>query len=282
MNTQDALKLLYQSAESFSHTAALDAQVLLAHILGKSRAWVLAYPEAQLDDEQTNHIEHACARLNTGEPLPYILGTWEFFGLQFIVTPDVLIPRPETELLVEQALSWLQSNPARRRAADIGTGSGCIAVSLAYQIPDLQGIATDISLAALQVAKQNILLYELGSRIHLVQADLFSGICPPSDKQFDLICANLPYIPHATLETLSVSRWEPHLALYGGQDGLDLIRRLLEEISDRLSPGGLLLLEIEACQGEAVETLAHNVFPTLIVSVLPDLEGRDRLVVIRR
>lgn len=279
MNIREAQRLLYQAVESLSPTASLDAQVLLAHILGKTRAWVLAHPDAELGEEQVIQLEQASARLGTGEPLPYILGSWEFFGLEFAVTPDVLIPRPETELLVEHALSWLRARPERRRAADVGTGSGCIAIGLASQIPDLQVIATDISPSALWVAKQNTLRYGLEQRIHLVQANLFAGFRPAYNMQFDLICANLPYIPERTLETLSVSQWEPRLALCGGDDGLDLIRRLLMEVPGNLSPGGMLLLEIEFSLGQAVVSLTRSVLPYASVSVLPDLAGHDRLVV---
>jgi release factor glutamine methyltransferase len=279
LNIRDAQRLLYQAVESLSPTASLDAQVLLAHILGKTRAWVLAHPDAKLDEEQVIQFEQASARLGTGEPLPYILGSWEFFGLEFTVTPDVLIPRPETELLVEHALGWLSARPGRRRAADVGTGSGCIAISMASQIPDLQVIATDISPAALRVAKQNTLHHGLEHRIHLVQANLFTGIRPTFNTQFDLICANLPYIPEHTLETLSVSHWEPRLALCGGDNGLDLILRLLMDVPDKLSPGGILLLEIESSLGQAVVSLVRSVLPDTSVSVLPDLAGHDRLVV---
>lgn len=279
MNIQDALRLLYQAVESLSPTASLDAQVLLAHILGKTRAWVLAYPDADLDEEQVIQLEQASARLGAGEPLPYILGSWEFFGLEFAVTPDVLIPRPETELLVEQALGWLKARPGRRRVADVGTGSGCIAISLASQILDLQVIAIDVSPATLRVAMQNTLRHGLEQRIHLVQANLFAGIRPPSSRRFDLICANLPYIPVRTLETLAVSQWEPRLALCGGDDGLDLIRRLLMDEPGNLSPGGMLLLEIERSLGQAVASLVKSILPYASIRVLPDLEGHDRLVV---
>jgi len=138
--------------QGVSETAFLDAQVLLAHVLGRNRAWVMAHPEATLTLEQRNQLKIALERLIVGEPLPYVLGCWEFYGLEFAVTPAVLIPRPETELLVEQALVWLEQHPGRRLAADVGAGSGCIAVTLARKIPDLEVLASDISLEALRVA----------------------------------------------------------------------------------------------------------------------------------
>ncbi len=279
MNTQDALKLIYRTTESFSQTALLDAQVILAHILNKTRAWVIAHPEAILNADQIAALEQFNTRLSAGEPLPYILGSWEFFGLEFTLTPEVLIPRPETELLVEEALSWLKAHPGRRHAIDVGTGSSCIAISLATHLADLHIIACDISESALWIAKKNTLRHRVEQRVHLVCADLLVGIQPPLNRPFDLICANLPYIPLPTLDDLRVSRWEPRLALGGGIDGLDLIRRLLNDIPDKLSPGGMLLMEIEYRQGHAVADLVSAAIQSADVRVLPDLAGHDRLVV---
>ena len=143
------------SLSSISDTPALDASVLLAHILNKPRTWVLAHPEITLTTDQQNQLNQALTRLECGEPFPYVLGHWEFFGLDFDITSDVLIPRPETELLVEKAVTWLQESPARRTVADIGTGSGAIAVSIAVNVRDVNILATDISKQALQVAQRN-------------------------------------------------------------------------------------------------------------------------------
>lgn len=261
-----------------SDTASLDSQVLLAFILGKPRAWVLAHPEAVLSPEQTHQLEIALARLENGEPLPYVLGHWEFYGLDFIITPDVLIPRPETELLVERSLEWLGAHPARRWIAEVGTGSGCIAISLAKQNPDLQVVTSDISLPALKVAQRNVIKHNVAERVHLVQSDLLRSIAPATDKRFDLICANLPYIPKKILKSLQVSRWEPNLALSGGEDGLDLFQRLLQQTPINLASGGCLFLEIEANMGDAIRSLSHDAFPQATVVVLQDLAGRDRLV----
>src|SRR6266487_1194296 len=133
------------SLASISDTPALDASVLLAHIVRKPRTWVLAHPELTLKTEEQNRLNASLARLESGEPFPYVLGHWEFFGLDFDITPDVLIPRPETELLVEKAIAWLQEYPGRRTVADVGTGSGAIAVSIAVNVPDINILATDIS-----------------------------------------------------------------------------------------------------------------------------------------
>jgi len=259
-----------------SESAALDAQLLLAHILGRSRTWVLAHPEVELTSEQTRRLEDGMARLLLGEPLPYVLGRWEFYGADFVVTPAVLIPRPETELLVETALVWLRANPGRRLAADVGSGSGCIAVSLAARSDDLCVLASDISLAALYVAQDNARRLGVAGRVHCMQSNLLPAVA----SKFDLICANLPYIPTATLAGLRVAQWEPRLALDGGADGLDWIGRLLEGAQRSLAAQGLLLLEIEASQGESACHLAQRAFPRAGVNLLRDLAGHDRLVCI--
>lgn len=184
-------------------------------------------------------------RLERGEPLPYVLGHWEFFGLDFDLTPEVLIPRPETELLVERAIPWLQSSSQRRSIADIGTGCGCIAVSIAKHISSGHILATDISSAALEVARRNANKHHVENQIEFIECD----ILPKSfsdERRFDLICANLPYIPTGKLRNLPIYGREPALALDGGDDGLDLFRRLLAIAPKRLAPGGRILLEIEA------------------------------------
>jgi release factor glutamine methyltransferase len=217
--------------------AGLDVQTVLAFVLDRPRSWVLAHPEFRLNADQIAQAGLWVERLVKGEPLAYLTGKREFFGLDFTITPHVLVPRPETELLVELALGWLCAHPDRRRAIDVGTGSGCIAAALTYHVPDLQVTAVDFSRAALRVARDNFKRLDLADRITLVQSDLLTGF----GRRFDLICANLPYIPTDTLPTLPVSRYEPRLALDGGERGLDVIQRLIDCVHERLSPGGLLL-----------------------------------------
>lgn len=249
---------------------------LLSHVTGQPRSWLLAHSEETLAPELLNRLNDALQRLWAGEPLPYVLGEQEFYGLTFHVTPDVLIPRPETELLVDAALAWLREHPARRRAADVGTGSGCIALTLASHIPDLLVTASDISPAALSVAAHNRAAHGLTGRVALTQADLFEGAV----VSFDLICANLPYIPTRQVDALDVARFEPRLALDGGAAGLEVIERLLAKLPIVLSPGGLALLEIEAGQGESALELARQYFPFADIHVQPDLAGHPRLLVI--
>ncbi len=276
-NLQALIQEIASDLASLSATPLLDAQVLLAHILDKPRTWLLAHPEADLPPEHEEALAQARRRLQNGMPLPYVIGHWEFYGLNFALTPAVLIPRPETELLVERALAWLGSHPACRLAADVGSGSGCIAVSLAVHTLDLHILAADLSLDALQLAGRNAITHGVAERLHFVQADLLSPlVCQPPALQ--MICANLPYIPSAALPGLAVSRAEPTLALDGGPDGLALIRRLLSQAQACLAPGGLILLEIEASQGQAALALGRAAFPSAQVSLHQDLAGLDRLV----
>lgn len=258
-----------------------DLQVLLAHTLGQTRTWVLAHPEATLSEGQKLAWQTGLGRLRRGTPLPYVLGRWEFFGHEFIVTPDVLIPRPETELLVETALDWAHEAGSKIRSCiDIGTGCGCIAISLAFRLPDLALTATDVSTAALAIAHANAEKFNLLERIDFLEADLLDHPAL-NHRRFDLIVANLPYIPTWTLRQLEVYDHEPPLALDGGPDGLRLIRRLLETAPQHLAEGGALLLEIEASLGKSAHELAHLAFPQADVKVLPDLSGHDRLLMIQ-
>ncbi len=258
----------------------LDAHLILAHILDKPRTWVAAHGDSLPTALQIDSAQKAFARLKKGEPLPYIIGHWEFFGLDFNVTKDVLIPRPETELLVEKAITWLQAAPERRTVADVGTGSGAIAVALAMHVPDARILATDISFAALKIAKHNAEKFHVHHKIDFLQCDLLpQHIDPlPTEEHFDLICANLPYIPTETLHNLSIYGSEPTLALDGGADGLDLYRRLLKLAPDWLAPNGKILLEIEATQGLKALSLAYDSFNNMNIQLHQDLAGHDRIL----
>ena len=287
MNTASLLEQIANRLRAVTDTPDLDAQVLVAHVMGKSRTWLAAHPESPLSGPRADSVAEAVSRLEAGEPLPYILGRWEFFSLEFEVTPDVLIPRPETELLVEQAIMWLQSRPVTAqsslRAADVGTGSGCISVALAHHVPDLRVLATDLSLAALEVARRNALKHRVADRVDFVQCDLLPPhpVPLPTESHFDVICANLPYIPTETLEHLPVFGREPTLALNGGHDGLDPIRHLLKIAPEWLAPNGLILLEIEAGHGLAALSLAYDSFDNATINLRRDLAGKERMIAIR-
>jgi release factor glutamine methyltransferase len=272
----DLQQVLCQQLSLLSETPLLDAQVLLARMVNKPRAWVLAHPEIVLSPDQQIGLDGALERLRRREPLPYVLGEWEFYDRIFSLTPQVLIPRPETELLVEEALKWLGNARPNRLACDVGAGSGCIAVTLAAHVPGLHLLAVDISLPALKVAASNAERYRVSQQIDFLQNDLLKGV----GGHFDLICANLPYIPTEKLRSLPIYGREPDLALDGGPDGLELIRRLLSHAPRNMTPGGLLLMEIEATQGDVVLELAGKIFPASNPRILTDLAGLDRLLVV--
>jgi len=257
----------------------LEARVLAAQVTHRPASWLLAHPESDLSPEQSAALETLLQRRLEGEPLPYVIGHWEFFGLDFDLTPDVLIPRPETELLVETAIAWAQiHNPLH--AIDVGTGSGCVAVTLAFHCPGLAVSATDISAPALAVARRNAEKHGVAERLSLVQCDLFPAGDAPSNT-FDLIVSNPPYIPTEIMKKTTVYGKEPTLALDGGTDGLAVISRLLDQATRRLSAAGLLLVEFESSLGAAVEADARRKFPLARTESRKDLLGLDRLLVVQ-
>ncbi len=272
-----ALRWAMSALAAVADRPAVEAELLLAALLGRPRPFLLAHPEAPLTAEQAARYTAWVVRRAGHEPLPYITGRVEFYGLEFTVTPAVLIPRPETELLVDEALAWLASRPAPR-AVDVGTGSGCIAVTLAVYMPTLRLVAVDLSRAALTVAQANSTRHGVAGQLLWVQGDLLT----PVGRPVDLIISNPPYVAESEWAALppSVQR-EPRLALLAGPEGLAALRRILAQAPARLRPGGLLLAEIGERQGQAAQALARAAFPRAEVVVLPDLAGRDRLLQIR-
>jgi release factor glutamine methyltransferase len=266
------LKQIQVQLKNQSDSPYLDSLVLLGHISGKSKSELLAHPSHQLSAKQNQSLTTAINQLKDGIPLPYVLGEWEFFNLRFTITPDVLIPRPETEGLVDLALRWLQNNSGKRSCLEIGTGSGCIAVSLAKSFPDLKIIATDISGLALQVAKDNAGKHGVLEQIQFLERDLFTGI----DQPYDLLVANLPYIPSDKLRSLAVYQTEPSLALDGGQDGLHYIKGVLKKAGQHLNPGGAIFLELDEDCGGAALALAKEIWPGITLHLDQDLSGQDR------
>ena len=246
--------------------------IIISHVLKKPKSWVLTHSEYAPQENETSTIQRKINQINKGVPLPYVLGTWEFFGKSYKVTPDVLIPRPETESLVEKAIEHLNKfNPAK--VVDVGTGSGVIAISLAEASPSSEVLALDLSYAALRVASENAVVHHQ-THIQFVQADLFT----PIRTKFDLIAANLPYIPSQTLNQLEISRWEPRLALDGGETGLEIIRQLLVQARDYLASPGVILLEIEASLGGETLEASKTAFPAAHCHLYQDLSGRDRII----
>jgi release factor glutamine methyltransferase len=229
----------------------LTADLLLAHALGWDRIFVLSRAEHVVSEEACIRFRDSIIRRIQGEPLQYLTGEKEFYNLTFRVAPGVLIPRPETEILVEKALNLIKHSLRQSvRFADIGAGSGCIAISIAHEIPSAIGWAVDISAAALQIARENAIRHKVGDRILLVQSDLLD--CFPRKEIFDLVLCNPPYIALGDYDSLpaEVRDYEPHEALFGGESGLDIYRRLIPEVFSRLVTGGRLLLEAGAGQAE--------------------------------
>jgi len=251
--------------------APLESELLLRHALKISRVQLYQDLNRELKPEQEKTFWKLVKRRLSGEPTAYITGHREFYGLDFYVDPRVLIPRPESELLVERALKLAQNRPIST-IAEIGTGGGAIAISLALNLPRAKIYAVDISAPALKVALFNCQKHEVLNRIYLLQGDLLD----PLPEPVDLIIANLPYVKEPELSRLT--DFEPRLALNGGADGLDKIRRLCRQVSYKLHPDGRLLLEIGQGQGSAVTTLLRSLFPSAKIEVMPDLGGIERVV----
>lgn len=251
------------------------AQALLAYVVGRGRAWLLAHADAPLSAADADRYRALLDRAAGGEPLAHLLGEREFYGLAFTITPDVLVPRPETEALVDALRAWAaRSGVAHPRIVDVGTGSGAVAVAAAVHVPAARVVAVELSGAALSVARGNAQRHGVSERVRFVQGDLLAALAGP----FDVIAANLPYINRDEIAALEVGRWEPWVALDGGVDGLELVRRLLAQAPARLAAGGLLVLEIGYDQGERTAALCQRAFPTANVTLQPDLAGLDRIV----
>ena len=262
--------------------ARLDAQVLLSHVLNVERSTLYAYPERTLTLAEEQHYLTLIERRSQGEPVAYLTGHKEFYRLDFLVDQRVLIPRPETELLVEAAFNACQSMLAAGRTpvvADIGTGSGIIPVTLAVLEPRLPYLyATDISAAALEVAYLNCLRHHVEQRVRLLHGDLLA----PLPEPVDILTANLPYVGTGEMDDLArdVLAYEPHLALFSGPDGLDLLQRFFTELqrSHKIAQGAVLLLEIGYRQREPLTSLLHELWPQATVTFKKDFAGWDRLL----
>lgn len=258
----------------------LDSQTLLAAALGKDRTYLIINFSEQLTSEALEKYQALINRRTTGEPLQYITGRQEFFGLEFMVTPDVLIPRPETELLVEEMLRLAQgiNQPL---IIDVGTGSGCIAISLARELEGAKVIAIDISVGALRVARSNAQKHELQNQVAFIEGDLFSGI--EAGTKADLIVSNPPYIAAEELPGLQreVRDWEPKTALTDFGDGLEFYRRLLREAPAYLKPGGHFICEMGYRQSAKIQALVDRNIWTA-PTILQDLQGIERIMVVTR
>ena len=261
---------------STSESSLSDARSLLAHVRQVNVSYLLAHEEEVLSAETITTYFSLLARAEQHEPLPYILGSAAFRYLDLFVTPAVLIPRPETEQLVDMIKKWAKGQNDVLTLVDVGTGSGCLAISLATEMKNVAVSAVDISAEALAIAQQN-------AQSNEAAVTFYNGsLLEPLPHQVDIIVANLPYITDAEMEELqpSVQNFEPALALRGGVDGLDLIRHLLQQATSRLKPNGAIFLEIGYQQGSDAAALAQAIFPDALVTCQQDFANHDRFVVI--
>ena len=265
----DALQQARARLVTTSRNPRRDAELLLAHVLRCDLVALLAHPERPLSAPEATRYESVIMRRLGSEPMQYITGQQEFYGLAFEVSPDVLIPRPETEHLVEAVLKHVKPNAS---IIDVGTGSGAIAVALAHALPQAQVTAVDLSPAALQVARRNAQRNAVSDRVTFLQSDLLVAV---EGGDFDAIVSNPPYVADAEVLEPQVSNYEPHAALYAGPTGLEVYERLVPQAGKLLKPQGWLLLEIGSGQQAAVEALLHD---WSALSFVRDLQGIPRVI----
>jgi release factor glutamine methyltransferase len=289
-----------------SESARLDAELLLGWAIGADRTAIVAHPDAPVGAEALARFEAAVERRAAGEPVAYIRGIKEFHGLAFAVDPRGLIPRPETEALVDAAVAEVMSRLARRggeagagderggdpvRVADIGTGSGAIAVALAVELRrrrvtmgrHVTIAATDVSAEALDLARENAAGHAAADGMRFIEADLLPPVLPDGGAPFDVILANLPYVRTDAIAGLPIAAaFEPRLALDGGPDGLDVVRGLLGRLPESLAADGVALLEIGADQGESAPAAVAETLPGWRATVRPDLAGLPRVLRVER
>ncbi|HZQ91982.1 MAG TPA: peptide chain release factor N(5)-glutamine methyltransferase [Terriglobales bacterium] len=257
----------------------LNAETLLMFTLGRDRAYLYAHPERELTAEEASRYDAALAERARGVPAQYITGHQEFWGLDFVVTPAVLIPRPETEHVVETVLALRAEGPEGLRIADVGTGSGCIALALAKEFPRATVTALDISPAALEVARINATRLEMSERVRFVESDLLGAL--PASEQFELIVCNPPYVGENEADKVQrqVREFEPRVAVFAGKNGLDVYERLVPQARERLAPGGWLVMEI----GYSIEAPVRALLGGWSdVRVTNDLQGIPRVVAAKK
>jgi release factor glutamine methyltransferase len=254
----------------------LDAGILLAHVLHKTKEYVLANPDKKMSVNQTKKLNALILRRQKNIPIAYLTGQKEFYGLHFFVGTFVLVPRPETELLIEETIKTVRQKTDQQKVTitDVGTGSGCIAITLAKYLPQAKIIAIDISPKALAMAKKNARQHKVFKKIKFIESNLLRTPILKKIKM-DIIVANLPYLTNAEIKNV---RHEPKLALYGGKMGVELIERLLMQSSEVLTPNGVILLEISPSQTKLVDFIIEQQIPGKKVTIFKDLTGRDRVV----
>ena len=258
----------------------MNAETLLMFVLGVNRAYLYAHPERELTPEEQARYDEVVAQRSSGVPSQYIIGHQEFWGLDFVVTPAVLIPRPETEHLVETVLDFARG-VERPKIVDVGTGSGCIALALAHELKGAEVYAVDLSADALEIARANAARLQLDGRVKFLRSDVLAGMAGVHD--FDFVVSNPPYVGNNEADKVqrSVFEYEPRMAVFSGESGLDVIRPLIEQAHDALKPGGWLAMEIGYSMRDMVlELLGPTMWDD--IRVVPDLQGIPRVIAARR
>ena len=263
----------------------LSAELLISHVTGLKRIELYTQFDRQVPQQQLNQLHELVKRAGEHEPVAYLTGKTEFYSLELDITSDCMIPRPETELLVQRAIEFLRTRTGIQYVCDLCTGSGCIAVAIAKNFMNARVTATDIFAAALEVAAHNVEKHRLNEHIQLLCGDLFEPVIQQLDvSQFDLIACNPPYVSTDEYEKLekNVKDYEPKSALYAGTDGLDVYRRLIIKADDFLKPGAALMLEIGYAQGSAVKELLEQTGVFAEVKIEKDFHNNDRIVIAKK
>ena len=263
----------------------LSAELLLCHVVGLTRIELYTQFDTPVPQRQLDQLHDLVKRAGLHEPVAYLTGRTEFYSIELDITSDCLIPRPETELLVQRAIEFLRTGDGIQFVCDLCTGSGCIAVAVAKNFSHARVIATDISAGALEVAAGNVAKHQLHERVELLQGDLFEPLVRQLDVDaFDLILCNPPYVSSAEYETLAknVRDYEPKSALLAGTEGLDICRRLIEKVDEFLKPGAALMLEIGYAQGPAVQELLRQTDAFAEIKIEKDHHDNDRVVTARK
>ena len=259
----------------------LSSELLLCHVLELKRIDLYTQFNKQVPQQQLNQLHDLVKRAGSYEPVAYLTGKTEFYSLELDITADCMIPRPETELLVQRAIEFLRTRSGVQYVCDLCTGSGCIAVAIAKNFPDARITATDISAAALAVAARNVEKYRLKEQVRLLCGDLFESVIKQLDvSQFDLIVCNPPYVSTSEYEKLdkNIKDYEPQSALLAGEDGMDIYRRIVKEVDKFLKPGAALMLEIGYAQGSAVQDLLEQTSAFIDIKIEKDFHDNDRIV----
>jgi release factor glutamine methyltransferase len=263
-----------KSLQETSPDPGLDTKILLIHEIGKDKTWILAHPNEELDSKQISSLHSQIEKAKQGQPIPYLIGHWEFYALDFLISPDVLIPRPETEMMVDLALQWVHKKENPQKVLDIGTGSGCIAIAIALHSRNSSVVGVDSSEKAIEIAWKNAQKFHIEYRVQFQLSNLFSNV----EGKFDIICANLPYIPTTELSKLQIAKFEPHAALDGGEDGLTVISSFFKQVGNILNHPGLILCEHGINQANQTRTMAEHYYPKSIIHTHTDLQGIPRLL----